>query len=81
MADVVAVVVLCTMYLVGSTSVICCAKDDRAPTMPAECPICLDVDAGLPSCRLPCGHLFHAECVHRWIAVQPTCPACRAVLV
>lgn len=27
--------------------------------------------------RLPCGHIFHSECVDRWLKVNRTCPSCK----
>ena len=30
---------------------------------------------------LPCGHLFHQECVREWISRQKDCPTCREKLV
>ncbi|KAH8407584.1 hypothetical protein KR222_007475, partial [Zaprionus bogoriensis] len=26
-----------------------------------------------------CGHVFHKECLHRWLVRSPSCPQCRAV--
>ena len=41
--------------------------------------------------RTPCGHLFHKECLQRWMnikeeeeendAIDPTCPICREPLI
>jgi len=28
--------------------------------------------------KLPCGHLFHAQCLRSWLERQQTCPTCRA---
>ena len=43
-----------------------------------ECPICLGViKAALQS---PCGHNFCSSCLSKHVAVQNTCPVCRASL-
>ena len=43
-----------------------------------ECCICLDMDNEQPWVGLPCGHMFHAACINRWIATQQqNCPVCR----
>ncbi len=30
--------------------------------------------------RLPCGHLFHAACLSRWLEIKTECPTCRGKL-
>ena len=32
---------------------------------------------GAYACKLPCGHLFHKECVVGWLEKNCTCPVCR----
>ena len=27
--------------------------------------------------KLPCGHIFHLECLRSWLLRQQTCPTCR----
>ena len=45
-----------------------------------ECSVCLssledgDMARVLPNCK----HIFHSECIDKWLASQPTCPVCRA---
>lgn len=58
----------------------------RLPTAPASntwpaepCTICLDV----PSkdeiiTTLTCGHWYHRECIHEWLAHSRLCPLCKA---
>jgi Ring finger domain len=46
---------------------------------PAECAICMDEmtqDRDVIT-KLPCGHLFHGDCVVSWLCNHNTCPLCR----
>ena len=43
-----------------------------------KCTICLsDFEEGEDVRRLPCMHLFHAECVDQWLKTNKCCPICR----
>ncbi|KAM5567216.1 E3 ubiquitin-protein ligase MPSR1-like [Rosa sericea] len=43
-----------------------------------ECPICLDqFEVGGEAKEMPCSHLFHGDCVEKWLKVHGTCPVCR----
>lgn len=44
-----------------------------------ECAICLDLFRDGEACRnLPsCDHVFHLDCVNRWLIKVPACPICR----
>merc|ERR1740121_1532011 len=51
---------------------------DIAANEGSECSICLgDLVAGEPALRLPCGHLFHEDCVTDWLKKSNECPVCR----
>lgn len=45
-----------------------------------ECPICIDKFS--PESEIYksdiCDHLFHKQCIERWIIEKPNCPKCRA---
>lgn len=44
-----------------------------------ECSICLDRFKLVQNVRkLPCGHMFHKQCVDRWLIVHASCPYCKA---
>ncbi|CAE7502939.1 RING finger protein 165 [Symbiodinium microadriaticum] len=45
------------------------------------CVVCRDdITVGQECRRLPCMHIFHKECIDRWIAVKATCPLCNLKL-
>lgn len=47
-----------------------------APEEEAQCTICLE--QVLNNARaLACGHLFHSNCIQRWVATHHNCPICR----
>ncbi|KAI3970003.1 hypothetical protein MKW92_037105 [Papaver armeniacum] len=44
----------------------------------AVCSICLDKYADNEEVReLPCSHLFHVDCVAKWLKMNATCPLCK----
>jgi len=47
-----------------------------------KCPICLERVTPSTACRLPCSHVFRAECIEglRDLGVQQVCPLCRHTL-
>lgn len=49
---------------------------------PLECSVCLSLfKDGEKLCVMPkCEHVFHLECVNKWLAGHTTCPFCRAEL-
>lgn len=43
-----------------------------------ECSICLDsLVLGEQAIRIPCGHLYHEDCVYDWLKKSNECPVCR----
>lgn len=43
-----------------------------------KCAICLaEYEEGDSVKRLPCTHLFHSECVSKWLKVNKICPCCK----
>jgi hypothetical protein len=40
-----------------------------------NCSICLE--ACKSGKRLPCGHIYHANCLRRWLMASSSCPLCR----
>ena len=41
-----------------------------------ECSICL-ADLDCDGSALPCGHVFHSQCILKWMESHRTCPVCR----
>ena len=55
--------------------------DDLLEASNKECTVCLDEQKlGSLACKLPCGHLFHKECVKDWLCRHCICPVCRLEL-
>jgi hypothetical protein len=51
------------------------------PEEGAECSVCLtQMEPGEDAMGTPCGHLFHRECLTRWMDMQMVCPLCRRPL-
>jgi hypothetical protein len=44
-----------------------------------ECIICLEKN-NLMWCKLKCNHLFHINCLNKWIKENKSCPNCRVSL-
>lgn len=46
-----------------------------------ECPVCKETYKQRDKmCLTPCKHVFHNECLEKWVAIAPTCPVCRNVV-
>jgi len=44
----------------------------------SECSICLDaLVLGEQALRIPCGHLYHEDCIYDWLKKSNECPVCR----
>jgi len=53
-------------------------KHDIEANESDECAICLDeLVVGQPALRIPCGHLYHEDCVKDWLKKSNECPVCR----
>jgi len=50
----------------------------NVPPQPSnDCSICQD-SLTAPLEILPCGHLFHRQCIKKWFEQRMACPVCRA---
>ncbi|EKX52837.1 hypothetical protein GUITHDRAFT_101288 [Guillardia theta CCMP2712] len=60
---------------------ICKKNVEHAPGEEACCMICLvELDDRSTDFQLPCNHVFHEECLLKWLHTHNTCPNCRCVL-
>ena len=54
-----------------------CKKEKDNIEMP-NCSICLEeIAMGAQTILLPCGHMFHSNCILTWLKKNNTCPLCR----
>jgi hypothetical protein len=47
------------------------------PEQHVDCSICL-TNTSNGAHQLVCGHIFHPDCIHKWVLYHKTCPMCRA---
>lgn len=51
---------------------------DRLDPNNKECVVCMeDMKVGEEVRRLQCMHMFHADCVDKWLHTNKQCPICR----
>jgi len=41
------------------------------------CPICFEEIENAVCTQLPCLHVYHSECIEKWLGMRSTCPTCR----
>ncbi len=60
-------------YICPSVSI-----DDLQEDSNKECTICYgDHTIGSSAVKLPCGHIYHNECLVPWLQKSASCPVCR----
>lgn len=46
-----------------------------------ECSICYEKHTTHSIVKLKCNHIFHKDCIYKWIENNPSCPLCRKNLI
>lgn len=64
---------------------VCCVSLDRVEK-PHQCVVCLNQTPENVTGpkrflkKLPCGHVFHVNCINRWLFKHVSCPTCRQMV-
>jgi hypothetical protein len=64
-----------------------CPQEEATLSTQQVCPICLSNYLDTPEeqvCGSPnpkCTHMFHTDCILKWLEQKPTCPCCRAFYI
>ncbi|PON64097.1 43kDa postsynaptic protein [Trema orientale] len=57
---------------------ICEADDDACSGDVMTCTVCMDdMLSGTELTRMPCCHVFHGDCIVKWMEMSHSCPICR----
>lgn len=66
--------------LTAPSSLVSVSKEIASSGEFQECPICYE--AWTDECVIidPCSHVFHRNCLERWLEASGQCPYCRAVI-
>ena len=55
-----------------------CKKNKNGKMEEPSCTICItEIPKGDKGLVLPCGHIFHPDCINPWLDEHNTCPTCR----
>lgn len=55
-----------------------CKKDEKSNLEYPTCSVCLtELSKGDETVLIPCGHLYHDQCITKWLDMHNTCPVCR----
>ena len=55
-----------------------CKKGESGKLEFPVCPVCTeDIKVSEKAMFMPCGHIFHPDCLKPWLKDHNTCPVCR----
>ena len=58
-----------------------CKRNEQGELEVPSCTVCItEIPLGERAVFLPCGHLFHKDCLMPWLEQNNTCPVCRREL-